>query len=115
MLASATITSGSVVNVFFAVLIGAFALGQIAPDLQAFAFARGAGAKIFYTIDRIPEIDPYSNEGHVIRQESLFGKLELKKISFRYPARPDIQVLNQVVLNLDMVDLLVKQLLQAMV
>ena len=86
---------------FFAVLIGAFALGQVAPDLQAFSFARGAGAKIFYTIDRIPEIDPYSTEGHILRQENLFGKLDLRGVSFKYPARPDIPVLNKVDLTIE--------------
>lgn len=31
-------------------------IGHIAPDLQAFSFAIGAGSKIFETINRIPPI-----------------------------------------------------------
>ncbi len=70
------ITPGVVVNVFFAVLIGAFALGQIAPDLQAFSFGRGAGAKIFYTIDRVPEIDSYAKSGKILAPEEAQGRVE---------------------------------------
>lgn len=96
LLASNTITPGSVVNVFFAVLIGSFALGQVAPDLQAFSYARSAGAKIFYTIDRVPEIDPYSSTGCIIEPLQLRGKLELKSVTFSYPSRPNIKVLKDV-------------------
>ncbi|KAI8850229.1 P-loop containing nucleoside triphosphate hydrolase protein [Chytridium lagenaria] len=51
------IDAGIVVNVFFAILIGAFALGQIAPELQAFALGMGAGSKILATLDRVPRPD----------------------------------------------------------
>ena len=82
-------------------MIGAFALGQIAPDLQAFSFAKSAGAKIFYTIDRVPEIDPYSSAGHTIEPENLKGKLELKSVCFQYPSRPNIPILKDVSLVIE--------------
>jgi ATP-binding cassette subfamily B (MDR/TAP) protein 1 len=87
------ITAGTVVNVFFAVLIGAFSLGQIAPDIQAFSFGIGAGAKIFETIDRVPTIDPYNEEGIKIPKELLVGKIELKNVEFTYPSRPEVPIL----------------------
>ena len=41
------------VQVFFAVLIGAFALGQAVPNLENLATAAGAAGTIFETIDRV--------------------------------------------------------------
>ena len=40
-------------QVFFAILIGAFSLGQAAPQLELLQTAAGAGGAIFETIDRV--------------------------------------------------------------
>ncbi|KAL2911614.1 hypothetical protein HK105_208915 [Polyrhizophydium stewartii] len=96
LLRDGLITAGEIVNVFFAVLIGAFALGQVAPDVQAFALGRGAGSKIFQTIDRVPSIDPYDASGERIAAGSFRGRIELKAAEFTYPARPDVKVLKGV-------------------
>ena len=40
-------------QVFFAVLIGAFALGQAGPNMEALFTAAGAAGTIFETIDRV--------------------------------------------------------------
>ncbi|KAJ3333668.1 GTPase-activating protein [Blyttiomyces sp. JEL0837] len=93
LLASGQIDAGSVVNVFFAVLVGAFALGQIAPEMQAFAFGMGAGGKIFSTLDRVPSIDTQDEGGLRIPEEEVKGKIELKNVEFTYPARPDVKIL----------------------
>ena len=100
LLSHGEISPGTVVNVFFAVLIGAFSLGQIAPDLQAISLARGAAYKIFETIDRVPEIDPYSTEGVCIDEEKLKGTINLKKVEFTYPSRPDVKILNGIDLEI---------------
>ncbi|KAF7245881.1 Multidrug resistance protein 1, partial [Varanus komodoensis] len=42
---------GKVLTVFFSVLIGAFSIGQVTPNLEAFAAARGAAYAIFNIID----------------------------------------------------------------
>ncbi|KAH0627478.1 hypothetical protein JD844_003227 [Phrynosoma platyrhinos] len=44
---------GKVLTVFFAVLIGAFSIGQVSPNLEAFAIARGAAYAIFNIIDNV--------------------------------------------------------------
>ncbi|GAA5851199.1 hypothetical protein JCM8547_004164 [Rhodosporidiobolus lusitaniae] len=85
-------TSGEIVNVFFSVLIGAFSLAQLAPNLQAVGFARGAATEIFNTIDRVPSIDSASNEG--LKPEHVEGKIELSGIQFIYPSRPSVHVLH---------------------
>ena len=39
--------------VFFAVIIGAFSLGQAAPNAESLVTAAGAAGEIFETIDRV--------------------------------------------------------------
>jgi ATP-binding cassette subfamily B (MDR/TAP) protein 1 len=81
-------------SVFFAVLIGAFSVGEIAPNLQAFTLALSACAKIYETIDRVPKIDIYSDEGECPKQVD--GVLEFRNVNFIYPSRPEVQVLENV-------------------
>ena len=40
-------------------------IGQASPYVEAFAIARAAAAAIFAVIDRVPEIDSFSEEGAV--------------------------------------------------
>ncbi|CEP00952.1 hypothetical protein PBRA_008264 [Plasmodiophora brassicae] len=93
--------AGKVVNVFFSVIIGAFALGHIAPDLQAFALGRSAGAKLFETIDRVPPIDSCGRAARPIGTSGFLGRIALRDVTFRYPARPDVPVLNGVSLTIE--------------
>ncbi|CAG8514236.1 2992_t:CDS:2, partial [Diversispora eburnea] len=92
------LTPGGVVNVFFAVIIGALSLGNIAPDIQSFSFATGASSKIFEAIHRVPSIDTESEEGEKVE---LKGHIQLKNISFIYPSRPTVQTLNNVTLDIE--------------
>jgi ATP-binding cassette subfamily B (MDR/TAP) protein 1 len=96
MLRQDEITPGIVVNVFFAVLIGAFSLGNIAPDVQAMTAGKSSAASIFETIDRVPEIDSYNTSGTVIARENIRGSLNFDNISFVYPSRPDVPVLSNI-------------------
>uniref|UniRef100_A0A8C4ZX91 Bile salt export pump n=1 Tax=Gadus morhua TaxID=8049 RepID=A0A8C4ZX91_GADMO len=50
-------TPGTLLQVFFGVLIGAMNLGQASPCLEAFASGRGAATIIFETIDRVRIVD----------------------------------------------------------
>lgn len=47
------IQTGDMLAVFFAVIIGAFALGQAAPNVESLLTAAGAAGEIFETIDRV--------------------------------------------------------------
>lgn len=78
-------------QVFFSVLMGAFNIGQSASYFEAFATGKGAAATIFQIIDRIPEIDSYSESGKVLKGRAQ-GKIQFKDVDFCYPSRPDIQV-----------------------
>ncbi|XP_040218089.1 ATP-dependent translocase ABCB1-like isoform X2 [Rana temporaria] len=84
-------TIGTVLIVFFSVLIGTFSLGQAAPNLESISNARGAAYEVYSIIDKHRPIDSSSNEGH--KPEKLTGNIEFKNIHFSYPTRPDTQIL----------------------
>uniref|UniRef100_A0A4W6CGJ9 ATP-binding cassette, sub-family B (MDR/TAP), member 4 n=1 Tax=Lates calcarifer TaxID=8187 RepID=A0A4W6CGJ9_LATCA len=90
-------TIGSVLTVFFVVLIGAFTLGQTSPNIQTFASARGAAHKVYSIIDHKPSIDSFSEAGY--KPDSIKGNIEFKNINFTYPSRPDVQILNNMSLS----------------
>ncbi|KAM9310241.1 ATP-dependent translocase ABCB1-like [Pholidichthys leucotaenia] len=88
---------GTVLTVFFVVLIGAFAVGQTSPNIQTFASARGAAYKVYSIIDHKPAINSYSEEGY--KPEAIKGNIEFNGIRFSYPSRLDVQVLNNMNLS----------------
>ncbi len=71
-------------------MAGAFSVGNALPFINCVSTAFGAASLIFEIIDREPEIDPYSKIG--LRPRSVDGFIELKDVSFSYPARPGIKV-----------------------
>ncbi|MBA0743727.1 hypothetical protein Gogos_006386 [Gossypium gossypioides] len=83
-------TGGQVINVIVAVLIGSLSLGQSSPCMSAFAAGKAAAVKMFETINRKPEIDPYNMSGKVL--EDINGDVELRDVYFSYPARPEEQI-----------------------
>nr|XP_029135368.1 bile salt export pump-like [Labrus bergylta] len=86
-------TPGTLLQVFFGVLIAAMNLGQASPCLEAFASGRGAATIIFETIDREPEIDCLSEAGYKL--DRVKGDIEFHNVSFYYPSRPDVKILDQ--------------------
>ncbi|KAG9476541.1 hypothetical protein GDO78_003207 [Eleutherodactylus coqui] len=84
-------TIGSVLIVFFAVIIGAFAVGQTSPSIEAFSNARGAAYAVFNIIDSKPKIDSFSTAG--FKPDKIKGDIQFRNVKFSYPSRPDIQVL----------------------
>ncbi|KAF7978444.1 hypothetical protein HWV62_632 [Athelia sp. TMB] len=83
-------TPGSVVNVFLAILIGSFSLALLAPEMQAVTHARGAAAKLYETIDRVPAIDSAAPGG--LKPERVEGEIRLEGVSFSYPSRPGVPI-----------------------
>jgi ATP-binding cassette subfamily B (MDR/TAP) protein 1 len=51
---------------------------------------RGAAAKLFETIDRVPEIDSANPEG--LKPEQVVGEIALEGVTFSYPSRPTVPV-----------------------
>ncbi|KAI4891631.1 hypothetical protein NFI96_007635, partial [Prochilodus magdalenae] len=78
-------------TVFFSVMIGAFSLGQGAPNLESVAKARGAAYAIYNTIDMPRPIDSSSKDG--FKPDIVKGDIEFKNIHFSYPSRKDVKIL----------------------
>ncbi|NXN44428.1 MDR1 protein, partial [Rhinoptilus africanus] len=82
---------GRVLIVFFSVLIGAFSLGQAAPNLESVAKARGAAYEVYQIINKKRLIDSSSKDGY--KPDKLIGEIEFRNIHFSYPSRPDVKIL----------------------
>ncbi|TBU45834.1 P-loop containing nucleoside triphosphate hydrolase protein [Dichomitus squalens] len=82
--------AGEIVNVIFAILIGSFSLALLAPEMQAITQARGAAAKLYETIDRVPSIDSASPDG--LKPEKCIGEITLEHVDFNYPSRPGVPI-----------------------
>ncbi|KAK5970204.1 Multidrug resistance protein pgp-1 [Trichostrongylus colubriformis] len=82
---------GTVMTVFFSVMMGSMALGQAGPQFAVLGTAMGAAGSLYQIIDREPEIDSYSTEG--VRPSNLKGKITVSNLKFTYPTRPDVPVL----------------------
>ncbi|KAJ4304148.1 GTPase-activating protein [Collariella sp. IMI 366227] len=87
-----------VLIVMMSVMIGAFNLGNVAPNIQAFTTALGAAAKIYSTIDRSSPIDSSSDTGRKL--ENVVGTIRLENIKHIYPSRPEVVVMDNVSLNI---------------
>lgn len=82
-----------IISIFFAVLTGGFALGQLGPSAQAITKARQAGYHIYKVIERAPTI-PICDDTKKKADNSLKGDIEFRNVCFSYPSRDDVQVLN---------------------
>jgi ATP-binding cassette, subfamily B (MDR/TAP), member 1 len=91
LLVAGDIKVNQLITVSFAVIIGSFSLGNVAPNAKAFTSAAAAGVKIFASIARTSPIDPDSDEG--IKPETLEGNIELRNIKHIYPSRPEVVVM----------------------
>ena len=94
-----TMTGGTVLNVIFAVQIGAFSLLGLAPNLQNINKARGASSKLFAVIEQKPLIPSDAVDGEKL--EKLSGKIEFKNVTFEYPTRPGVTVLKNFSLTVE--------------
>jgi len=81
---------GRVLTVFFSVIMGAMALGQAGPSVQAIFSARAAAYDVFAVINRQSMIDPLSEDGKKL--DKVQGNIEIDSVSFAYPSRPEVKV-----------------------
>ena len=96
-IADGQMTLSQVLTIMLAIMIGAFSLGNVAPNVQAFTTSIAAAAKIFNTIDRVSPLDPTSDAGEIL--EHVEGTVELRNIKHIYPSRPEVVVMEDVSLK----------------
>lgn len=92
-------TAGDVLRVFFLMFIGGIMLGQGGVNFAAVGAASGVAKRVMTTIDRVPAIDSYSDEGRKLGADEFKGRVEFKDVTFAYPKRvsqPVFQGLNLV-------------------
>ncbi|GMR45915.1 hypothetical protein PMAYCL1PPCAC_16110, partial [Pristionchus mayeri] len=88
---------GTVMTVFFAVMMGSMALGSAGPQYAVIGAAQGAASPLHEIIDRVPEIDAYSKEG--IAPPSTEGHIVFEDVRFSYPNRPEVEILKGISLE----------------
>ncbi|EQC25368.1 hypothetical protein SDRG_16777 [Saprolegnia diclina VS20] len=81
---------GRVLTVFFSIIMGAMALGQSGPSIQAVFSARTAAHGVFAMIERASLVDPLDEGGATLPHVE--GEIRLENIEFYYPARPEVRV-----------------------
>ncbi|KAH7159792.1 ATP-binding cassette multidrug transport protein [Dactylonectria estremocensis] len=84
---------GTVFTVLFSVIIAASTLNSIVPHMVTFSRAATAAAELFVLIDRVSEINPFDESGE--KPTDTAGEIELEGVTFRYPTRPDVRVLEE--------------------
>ncbi|KAF2281533.1 P-loop containing nucleoside triphosphate hydrolase protein [Westerdykella ornata] len=92
--------AGTIYAVVFLILDASFVVGQFGPFIQTLALAAAAGESVYSILDHPrPNIDVYSTEGVEANEQHFKRGLELKQVSFVYPARPTVRVLDEVTLS----------------
>jgi ABC-type multidrug transport system fused ATPase/permease subunit len=79
-------------RVLFSVVIGTSSITMIAPSIGEFAKAAAAAKSMLEMIARQPNIDPLGDVGE--QPKTVDGHISLRNVSFAYPARPTLKVLD---------------------
>ncbi|KAK3994327.1 Leptomycin B resistance protein pmd1 [Cladorrhinum sp. PSN332] len=92
MLANGEVSNpGDIFTVLLSVVIAAINLTMLAPYAVDFSRSATAAGQLFKLIDRTSAIDPFDESGE--RPEEVTGLVELEDITFSYPTRPGVTVL----------------------
>ncbi|KAM7343054.1 ATP-dependent translocase ABCB1-like [Cochliomyia hominivorax] len=84
---------GSMITIFFSVMMGSMNFGMASPYIEAFGIAKGACAKVFKLIDQIPNINPIEPKGVNLNQP--LTHIEFCDVDFHFPTRKKVKILNK--------------------
>ncbi|KIW88516.1 uncharacterized protein Z519_11085 [Cladophialophora bantiana CBS 173.52] len=93
-----TASVGVAFTVVFILIEATLVLSQVAPFLHLFGAAVASFQKLRQDMDREPLIDGTAASG--LRLSRAEGSFEFKDVSFTYPSRPEVTVLDQVNLRI---------------
>lgn len=79
-------------SVLFSIVIAGAMLNSVAPNMVTFTRAATAASELFALIDRVSEIDPFDPTGE--KPANFNGSIEIRGLTFSYPTRPDVTVLD---------------------
>ncbi|RDW90347.1 ABC transporter ATP-binding protein [Aspergillus mulundensis] len=91
-------TVGATFTVIFILVEATLLLSQVAPFIHLFTAGVASYEKLHADITREPKIDGTTPSGHRITQAE--GGFELNEVSFSYPSRPEVTVLDKVSLSI---------------
>lgn len=93
--------AGTIYAVVFLILDASFVVGSFGPFIQTFAMAAAAGAAVLEVLDHPQtDIDVYSPKGRPVDKSHFENDLVFSAVSFVYPARPTVRILNEVNLHI---------------
>ncbi|XP_055920973.1 ATP-dependent translocase ABCB1 [Eupeodes corollae] len=91
-------TPGTMITVFFSIMMGSMNIGMAAPYIEAFGIAKGACAKVYHLIEKEPKINPILRRG--VKPRGNLEEIEFKDVEFQYPTRTDIKILQKLNLKI---------------
>lgn len=98
MLANGEVSNpGDVFTVLLSVVIAAINITMLAPYAIDFSRSATAAGQLFKLIDRQSAIDPFDESGD--RPDQVTGLVELEGVTFSYPTRPNVPVLDNFTLQ----------------
>ncbi|XP_066306817.1 ABC transporter B family member 5-like [Miscanthus floridulus] len=89
-------TFKDVFRVYFALIFTAFGISQTSAMATDSTKAQESTTSILAIIDRRSKINSTSDEGVIL--EKVDGNIDFSHVSFKYPSRPDVQVLSDITL-----------------
>ncbi|KAG8058852.1 hypothetical protein GUJ93_ZPchr0002g25192 [Zizania palustris] len=95
---SGTADAGDVFKVFFALTMMGIGVSQSSSLAHDFNKVRDAAVSIFRIVDRKSMIDASSEEGTT--PETIEGNIDFMHVSFKYPARTDVQIFTDLCLRI---------------
>ncbi|KAI8800535.1 P-loop containing nucleoside triphosphate hydrolase protein [Cladochytrium replicatum] len=87
-----SLRAGDAVSTFLQLSSGVMYLGNILGYVQSLSESSGAHSKIYSIISRSPKLDTFASEGQKLPEFK--GGIELRNVTFSYPSRPDVKILN---------------------
>jgi ABC transporter fused permease/ATP-binding protein len=97
LVAASAMSVGQLTSFLVYTLVVAFALGALGDLWADFMRAAGAAERVFEITDRVPSIASRGGEA----PDAVTGLIELSKVDFAYPTRPDATVLSQLDLRIE--------------